>query len=67
MIRLHTGWSVKTGSLDSKWGNCSNSYPSGTNHRARSFVLSEEEQQAVIQVNVSVNKNTAFIMFSNSM
>ncbi|XP_054003082.1 uncharacterized protein LOC128889457 [Hylaeus anthracinus] len=48
--KLHTGWSVKTGSLDSKWGNYSNSYSGGTSRYAQSFVLSEEEQQTIIQV-----------------
>ncbi|XP_012176762.2 rabphilin-1 [Bombus terrestris] len=48
--KLQTGWSVKTGSLDSKWGTYSNSYSSGTNRCAQSFVLTEEEQQTIIQV-----------------
>lgn len=48
--KLQTGWSVKTASLDSKWGTFSNSYISGTNRCAQSFVLSEEEQQTIIQV-----------------
>ncbi|CAK9832833.1 Double C2-like domain-containing protein beta [Anthophora retusa] len=48
--KLRTGWSVKTGSLDSKWGTYSNSYSSSTNRCAQSFVLSEEEQQTIIQV-----------------
>lgn len=48
---MQTGWSVKTASLDSKWGTFSNSYTSGTNRCAQSFVLSEEEQQTIIQVN----------------
>ncbi|XP_076640120.1 rabphilin-3A [Colletes latitarsis] len=48
--KLRTGWSVKTGSLDSKWDNYSNSYSGGTNRYAQSFVLSEEEQQTIIQV-----------------
>lgn len=50
IIRLQTGWSVKTGSLDSKWSTYSNSYSSGTNRCAQSFVLSDEEQQTIIQV-----------------
>nr|XP_034175975.1 rabphilin-1 [Osmia lignaria] len=48
--KLRTGWSVKTGSLDSNWGHCSNFYSSGTNRCAQSFVLTEEEQQTIIQV-----------------
>ncbi|XP_076231530.1 rabphilin-3A [Calliopsis andreniformis] len=48
--KLHTGWSVKSATLDSKWGNCFNSHSAGTNRCTRSFVLSEEEQQAIIQV-----------------
>ncbi|KZC07201.1 Rab effector Noc2 [Dufourea novaeangliae] len=48
--KLHTGWSVKTGSLDSKWGNYCSSYSTGSNRCAQSFVLNEEEQQAIIQV-----------------
>nr|XP_012153756.1 PREDICTED: rabphilin-1-like isoform X3 [Megachile rotundata] len=47
--KLRTGWSVKTGSLDSSWGN-PNFYSSGTNRCAQSFVLTEEEQQTIIQV-----------------
>lgn len=48
--KLQTGWSVKTGSLDSKWSTYSNSYSSGTNRCAQSFVLTDEEQQTIIQV-----------------
>nr|XP_033341825.1 synaptotagmin-like protein 4 [Megalopta genalis] len=48
--KLRIGWSVKTGALDSKWGNYSNSYTAGSNRCAQSFVLSEEEQQAIIEV-----------------
>lgn len=48
--KLRTGWSVKTGSLDSKWGNYSNSYSGDISRYAPSFVLSEEEQKTIIQV-----------------
>ncbi|CAL7948960.1 unnamed protein product [Xylocopa violacea] len=48
--KLRTGWSVKTGSLDSKWGAYSNCYSSGANRCAQSFVLTEEEQKTIIQV-----------------
>ncbi|OAD52496.1 Rab effector Noc2, partial [Eufriesea mexicana] len=48
--KLQTGWSVKAASLDSKWGTYSNSYSGGTNRCAQSFVLTEEEQQTIIQV-----------------
>ncbi|XP_031835130.1 rabphilin-3A [Nomia melanderi] len=48
--KLRIGWSVKTGSLDSKWGNYSNPYAAGSNSCAQSFVLTEDEQQAIIEV-----------------
>ncbi|XP_076664027.1 rabphilin-3A isoform X3 [Andrena cerasifolii] len=46
--KLHTGWSMKTGSLDSQWGTCS--YSGSASQCEQSFVLTEEEQQAIIQV-----------------
>ncbi|KAL2746144.1 rabphilin-1-like isoform X1 [Vespula maculifrons] len=46
--KLRTGWSVKTGYLDSGWGNYSN--VGGANRTEQSFVLTEEEQHAIIQV-----------------
>lgn len=47
--KLRTGWSVKTGSLESRWSS-SNSYSGGANRCTQSFVLTEEEQQRIIQV-----------------
>nr|XP_050870110.1 uncharacterized protein LOC127073090 isoform X3 [Vespula vulgaris] len=46
--KLRTGWSVKTGYLDSGWGNYSN--VGGANRTEQSFVLTEEEQHTIIQV-----------------
>ncbi|KAG7205152.1 hypothetical protein KM043_005519 [Ampulex compressa] len=48
--KLRTGWSVKTGSLDSRWSNYTNSYLGNPNHCNQSFVLTEEERQSIIQV-----------------
>ncbi|XP_015174553.1 PREDICTED: uncharacterized protein LOC107065408 isoform X1 [Polistes dominula] len=46
--KLRTGWSVKTGYLDSGWNNYSN--VGGNNRANQSFVLTEEERRTIIQV-----------------
>ncbi|XP_015592847.1 rabphilin-3A isoform X1 [Cephus cinctus] len=50
--KLRTGWSVKTGSLDSRSADYSysNSYPGSSQSSASSFVLSDEERQTIIEV-----------------
>lgn len=55
--RLRTGWSVKTGSFESHgWGEYPNSYISGSNRCGQSCLLTEDERQTIIQVNLSHNK-----------
>lgn len=46
--KLRTGWSVKTGYLDSGWDNYSN--VGSANRTEQSFVLTEEERRTIIQV-----------------
>ncbi|XP_043497641.1 uncharacterized protein LOC122521189 isoform X5 [Polistes fuscatus] len=46
--KLRTGWSVKTGYLDSGWNSYSN--VGGNNRANQSFVLTEEERRTIIQV-----------------
>ncbi|XP_039313455.1 uncharacterized protein LOC105207601 isoform X1 [Solenopsis invicta] len=49
--KLRTGWSVKTGSFESHgWGQYSNSCTSSSNRCGQSYLLSDDERKAIIQV-----------------
>ncbi|XP_024881722.1 uncharacterized protein LOC112460971 isoform X2 [Temnothorax curvispinosus] len=49
--KLRTGWSVKTGSFESHgWGQYPNSCTSSSNRCGQSYLLSDDERQAIIQV-----------------
>ncbi|KAG5324861.1 DOC2B protein, partial [Pseudoatta argentina] len=48
--KLRTGWSVKTGSFESHWGQYPNSYTSNSNRCGQSYLLTDDERKAIIQV-----------------
>ncbi|XP_011873883.1 PREDICTED: rabphilin-1 isoform X3 [Vollenhovia emeryi] len=49
--KLRTGWSVKTGSFESRgWGQYPNSCTSSSNRYGQSYLLSDDERKAIIQI-----------------
>ena len=55
IYRLRTGWSVKTGIFESHgWGEYPNSCTGASNRCGQSFLLSEDERQSIIQVNLAM-------------
>ncbi|KYQ60372.1 Double C2-like domain-containing protein beta [Trachymyrmex zeteki] len=49
--KLRTGWSVKTGSFESHgWGQYPNSCTSNSNRCGQSYLLTDDERKAIIQV-----------------
>lgn len=64
--RLRTGWSVKTGSFESHgWGHYSNSCTSSSNRCGQSYLLTDDERKAIIQVNTH-SSNTFYDTFQPS-
>lgn len=53
--RLRTGWSVKTFESH-RWGQYPNSCTSSSNRCGQSYLLTDDERKAIIQVNLAVKQ-----------